>query len=91
MKYKDKLDEMYKEALESPFCPPTNKLEFLGEHIFDFTTYDGDMSERFAISMLSVISAISAKNTFDYIADEDNYVKYLTMVNMPFLADKITW
>ena len=40
MNYKQKLDELYKEALESPFCPPKNKLQFISEDIFDFTTYD---------------------------------------------------
>lgn len=91
MKHKEKLDELYKEALESPFCPPENKIQFLGEYIFDFTTYDSSITEILANKMLEVIKAISEKTTFEYIEDEKNYLNYLTMVNMPFLANKINW
>lgn len=91
MNYKQKLDELYKEALESPFCPPKNKLQFISEDIFDFTTYDWSISEILAKSMIEVISAISNKATFEYITDEKNYLNYLTMINMPFLANKISW
>jgi hypothetical protein len=91
MNYKEKLDELYKEALESPFCPPENKLQFLGSTLFDFTTYDGSMDEIFAKNMLEVIKAISDKTTFEYIKDEKNYMNYLTMVNMGFLYNKISW
>lgn len=91
MKHKEKLDELYKEALESPFCPPENKIQFLGEYIFDFTTYDFSITEILANKMLEVIRAISEKTTFEYIKDENNYLNYLTMVNMPFLANKINW
>jgi len=89
--YKEKLEEMYKEALESPFIPPQNKIVFLSEYIFDFTTYDSSISEMFAKSMLEVIDAIYNRKNFEYIADEKNYINYLTMINMPFLANKINW
>ena len=51
--------------------------------------YDGDASERFALKMIEVIESIINRTTFDY--QKENYDNYLTMVNMPFLVDKLEW
>lgn len=88
MEYRRMLEEGY-EAIAS--ADPISRLEYLGDHIFDFTTYDGEMAEFFASRALEVCAAISEKTTFDYIKDTEQYRWFLVMVNMPFFSDKITW
>lgn len=72
-------------------CPPESRLEFLGEQIFDFTTYDGTMSALFAEKAVEVCDAINNRATFDYIKDPDNYRWFLLMCNMPFFAARLEW
>lgn len=66
-------------------------LEYLGDHIFDFTTYDSEVSELFASKAVEVCEAISNRSTFDYIKEPENYRWFLLMCNMPFFASKIEW
>ena len=80
--------EVEKEVME---CPPESRLEYLGDHIFDFTTYDGSMSELFAVKAVEVCVAINDMRTFEYINDPENYKWYLLMCNMPFFVDKLEW
>lgn len=94
----NKLPRPYKLALENGFaecltreCPPENRLEFLGDQVFNFTTYHGDISALFARKAVEVCVAILRRTTFKYIEDEDNYRWYLIMCNMPFFADRIDW
>ena len=68
-----------------------SRLEFLADHVFDFTTYDSAMSELFAAKALDVCVAISNGTTLDYIKAEDNYRWFLLMVNMPFFAGRLEW
>jgi hypothetical protein len=85
------LDYNYKEQAEMEINPES-KLEYLGDTIFDFTTYDGAISVLLAENMLPVIKCILEKTTFVYIsANTEQYVNYITMVNTGFLADKIEW
>lgn len=89
--YKKELDKLYNARMELDY-KPNNKLEFIGNHIFGFTTYDSNIDELFAGKMIKVIQAILDRKTFEYIdKGEDNYINYLTMVNMPFLKDKLEW
>ena len=93
MEYKSKLEELYQSSKEIE-CPPDNKLMFLGSNIFKFTTYDGAVDELFAKKMIEVIDCILNKKTSEYHKygeNQANYLNYLTMVNMPFLADKLEW
>lgn len=91
MDYTNKLNELYLED-SSLECPPKNKLEFIGESIFEFTTYDGEIDVIFAESMITVINHILNKTTFEYINEsETNYMNYLMMVNLPFLKNKLEW
>lgn len=72
-------------------CKPS-ELEYLGDYVFDFTCYDSDMSELFAKGMIEVIEALILNKTFEYQKQSDGkYITYLTMVNMPFLRDKLNW
>jgi hypothetical protein len=68
-----------------------SRLEYLSDHVFDFTTYDSGMAALFARKALEVAEAISEGKTFDYFADDENYRWYLVMVNMPFFAGKLDW
>jgi len=82
------LEKEYQEEKEYNECLGS-RLDFIGETIFNFTMYDGDASERFALKMIEVIECIINRTTFEY--QKENYDNYLTMVNMPFLVDKLDW
>jgi hypothetical protein len=86
--YIEKLNELYSDDADIY----QSKLEFVGECIFNFTTDESDVSENFASLMLEVIRSILDRTTFKYQSQsEDHKMNYLLMVNMPFLADKLSW
>jgi len=91
MNYLETLNNSFKFTRENLPCPPDSHLEYLSDYIFDFTTYDDEMSELFAKKAIEVCNAISNKTTFDYIKDPEQYKWYLIMCNMPFFEDKLTW
>lgn len=66
-------------------------LEYVGDFIFQFTTYDGEISELFARKALEVCEAVTNGSTFDYIRDPGNYRWFLLMCNMPFFAGRLEW
>lgn len=68
-----------------------SRLSFLADHIFDFTTYDSEMSELFGRKAVEVCTAITHDQTFEYIKDAENYRWFLLMVNMPFFAPRLEW
>ena len=68
-----------------------SKLEFIGENIFDFTTYENVVMSLFTKKALEVCEAITKKKTFDYIDTEEGNLWYLIMVNMPFFDGKLEW
>ncbi len=42
--------------------------------------------------MLEVLKVILERETFLYIeSSNENYINFITMVNMPFLIDKLNW
>lgn len=70
----------------------TSRLDYLGEHIFDFTTYEAEFSELFAAKAVEVCAAISARKTFEYIrVSNENRMWYLLMCNMPFFLPRLNW
>jgi len=70
----------------------SSKEDYLSSVIFNFDIYDSDTSVIFAQKMISVLSCISNETTFEYINHSNaNYMNYLTMINMPFLKNKIEW
>lgn len=88
--YTEQLEALYRGTKEGE--ESLSKLEFLSCYIFDFTTYDSGMDKIFAQKMLDVIECILNKTNFQYIkASNENYLNYLTMINMPFLKDKLDW
>ena len=68
-----------------------DRLEYLSLHIFDFTTYDGEIDNLFAEKAIEVCIAITDRKTFEYQEDKENYKWYLIMCNMPFFEKKIEW
>ena len=68
-----------------------SRFEFLSDYIFDFTTYDAEVSEFFARKALEVCASISDERTYYYIKDADNYRWFLLMVNMPFFSGRLDW
>jgi len=42
IKYLEELEKSYQDVKEES-CPPENKLQFIGNYIFDFATYDNEM------------------------------------------------
>lgn len=91
MDYKELLAHSYKVAAEASECPPESRLDYLGSDIFNFTTYDGEMSALFARKAIEVCAAINNRLTFDYIKEPNNYRWYLLMCNMPFFSERLEW
>lgn len=94
MKFKDLPADLLEQSYqtEANFSGRSDsRLAFVGDHIFDFTTYDSEMSELFAAKALEVCAAISEGRTFDYIKNTDNYRWFLLMANMPFFARRLEW
>ena len=91
MDYLKLLEHSYRVAVALDECPPDSRLEYLGEQVFGFTTYDGEMSALFAGKAIEVCGAINNGATFDYIKDPENYRWFLLMCNMPFFADRLEW
>lgn len=91
MNYLKLLNESFKEAADGRDEPTLEKMEFLADDIFGFTTYENVVSSMMAQKALEVCEAISYRKTFDYIASEDGNLWYLVMVNMPFFENKLEW
>jgi hypothetical protein len=70
---------------------PSSRLTYLADHIFDFTTYDMNISNDLAIRAVVVCNAITERTTLDYIQNPYNHHWYVIMCNMPFFADRIDW
>lgn len=91
MDYVKLLENSYEREKEFQSNGTTERLEFLAENIFDFTTYESVVSSLMAQKCLEVCKAISEKKTFEYIKSDEGNLWYLIMVNMPFLEGKLEW
>ena len=89
-KFIEILDRNYKEQAEMG-VELESKMEYLGNVVFDFTTYDSGIDVLFAKKMIPVLKCILDRKTFEYQKNKEQYINYLTMVNMPFLVDKLEW
>jgi len=90
MKHYDNLEVLYQDQLTND-CPRKDKMAFLGNTIFNFTTYDDEMDAILAQGMIEVCESILDRTTFEYVKDKNNHMRYIIMINMPFLAEKIDW
>jgi hypothetical protein len=69
-----------------------SRLNYLGEYVFKFTTYDSEMGEFFAAVALEVATAITDNATPAFIDNSTMHHKwYLAMVNMPFFSGRLEW
>ncbi len=91
MNYKDELVKDYELMKEIQPDNEMGRAEYLGDYIFDFTTYESFMSKLFAKKAIEVCKAITDRETFEYIEDDENRRWYLIMVNMPFFHPKLDW
>ena len=93
MNYLKFLKDGYAKTRENyPDNPPENKFDFLGDYIFNYITYDSEMSELFARKTVDVIKAINNHTTIEYIREnKENYKWYLILCNMSFLYGKLGW
>jgi hypothetical protein len=68
------------------------RLNYLGDYVFNITTYDSSVSEFFAAIALQVAAAITDSVTCEYIEQSAaHYRWYLAMVNLPFFKCRIEW
>ena len=87
----------YRQMLEDGFAfineldGQSTRLSFLGDYIFDFTTYDSEWSEIFAKRAIEVCESISNKTTFESFEEPGRYRWFLIMINMPFFSQRINW
>jgi hypothetical protein len=91
-KYTELLQRDYEQELEQACVAPDSKIEYLGNRIFDFTTYDSELDVYFAEKMIEVLQCLIDRKTFQYIeSSRENYINYITMCNTPFLENKLEW
>jgi len=95
MDYLKILKESYEDELESSASMHGDydytKLEFIGEHIFGFVTYESEVLKEMAKLCLDVCLAITHRQTFDYISMPERNVNYLMMINMQFFDGRLDW
>lgn len=89
--YLEMLENSYAMTCDEESSPPNSRLDYVGEYIFNFTTYDSDMSVLFAKKAIEACLAITEKATFEYIKDPEQYKWFLLMCNMPFFQPKLSW
>lgn len=83
--------EYLQKTYEEEWLDNGSKVDYVSDQIFDFITYDGAMNELFVKKALEVCDAITARTTFTYIKDKDNYRWFLLMANIPFFREKTEW
>lgn len=54
-----------------------SKRQWVADRVFDLTTYDGRLDELFVDSIIEVCKVILDSRTYEYIEDENNYIKYI--------------
>lgn len=64
------------------------KYEWAAYRVFDLTTYDGGLDERFVKDILEVCKVILEDRNYEYIEDEKNYVKFILVCQ---LLDRNNW
>jgi len=90
--YLELLENSFSKWKELQGCGPETRLEYLSDYVFDFCTYDSDLSIIFATMAVDVCEAINKRTTFEYInKGQSNYQTFVLMCNIPFFADRIEW
>lgn len=77
--------EFYKEKVSGR---EPSKYEWAAFYVFDLSTYDRKLDKLFVDAILEVCSVIFNAKNYDYIIDQENYVKYILVCQ---LLDKFNW
>jgi hypothetical protein len=93
------IKKIYEQWLQESFCDncfdgfkeKDKKLIFLSSCVFGYITDDFNLDLEFGKDTLEVIKVIYNRENFNYIKDENNYKKFITICNI--LSDKewINW
>lgn len=86
-KFNELLCATYKEELDRD--NKLSKVEFVGEWIFDFTTYEDEFIRKLTTQAVLVANNITNCTTFELYNEDPE--TYLTMINMPFFKNRVEW
>lgn len=67
---------------------PVSKYEWAAHRVFDLVTYDSSLDEMFVKDIIEVCKEILEERTYEYIRDQDNYIKYILVCQ---ILDKFHW
>ena len=87
MTVRERYDFNYDSYILSNPCGE-NKWDWAASEVFGLTTYDNSIDKIFVKDILEVCKVILEKKNFEYIKDEANYIKYLTVCQ---LLDNFAW
>lgn len=65
------------------------KNSYILNHIFNITTYDSDLDEKFVKAILEIMNVIIERKNWEYIEDKNNYIKFITIVNL--IIESLDW
>lgn len=65
------------------------KNSYILNYIFNITTYDSSLDEKFVNAILEIMDVILNRKNFEYIKDETNYIKFITIVNL--IIETLNW
>lgn len=65
------------------------KNSYILNYIFNITTYDSALDEKFVNDILEIMDVILKRKNFEYIKDETNYIKFITIVNL--IIETLNW
>ena len=86
------MDEIWENYNGRLFKPREEFFEFVAEDIFNLTTYDSWIDYVFTRYLLSIMTAIYDRKTFDFIkSSKDNYLVFITICNLLDNKGWIEW
>lgn len=86
--------EIYKAQFEEErtwYPDEWDKYTWAARKIFELTTYDSGIDERFVKDIIEVCKIILEKRNYEYIKDESNYIKYILVCQMLKQFNWIDW
>ena len=90
MTTKEKLQKLYEEY-QSIRDGEATVYEWAASWIFDLATYDGDLDELFVKEIVRVSEVIINDENFDFIKQQENYIKYILVCQLLYRFDWIEW
>ena len=72
-------------------CIDCNKYTWAASEVFNLVTYDDFLDEVFVKDIVDVLKAILKRETFEYIRDGKNYMKYVWICNLLMEFHWISW